>query len=165
MATNGVSLRSTFWSLVWRKKRVLIRSCSRPWAWTSFLDFEESTHRFHTYNWWGITILAEKKQNKRVINVLPPTDTTVWHEESREDMSNSLFWTGVPVTTHRREARSLQTACYMPAFGLWITWASSKMRVGISFHIKISNWLRITVLFVQTHIRNFTRHDLPKSLD
>ena len=124
MATNGVSLRSTFWSLVWRKKRVLIRSCSRPWAWTSFLDFEESTHRFHTYNWWGITILAEKKQNKRVINVLPPTDRTVWHEESREDMSNSLFWTGVPVTTHRREARSLQTACYMPAFGLWISWAS-----------------------------------------
>ena len=85
MATSGVSLPSTFWSLVRRNRRVLIKSCSRPWAWASFLAFELSTHRFHTYNWWGIIILGSKKQNKFVINVLPPTDRTVWHEENGEE--------------------------------------------------------------------------------
>lgn len=130
MVISGVSVPSVFWSLVRLNSRVLIRSCSRSVA-CAFLALEESTQRFQTFN--KITIRIKQRSHKKRIKFLKSMYTANWSNgETRkkrksEYISSSLFWTGVPVTTQRRNARSRQTDWDTPDFGLRMTWASSKM--------------------------------------
>ncbi len=101
MLTMAAPVSSIFWSLVRRKRSVLMSRFKRsvPWA------LLQSTQRFQTASWSkGLT----RRKRKRAY------------------MSSSLFCTGVPVTAQRRAARRRHTACETCDLGLRIVCASSR---------------------------------------